>query len=420
MPLKSVTQFSNKEYYAARDALLEEETASLQPTEGQPAPAPELDPTLDAAPETAGNFSRGFSSGVDNMQALYGGGKALLGSAIGSEDMVAEGMAYYQEKQAEAQQNLPDSTFGDIDSASDFGAWAAYTLGSAVPDLAGMVVGGGLATLATKAVVKKGATEFAEKYAKDRAEALVERGISEEVAESVSKEIADKIVKDQLAGITTKAGTIGAGLYAGQQGASSTFARTLEETGEEAPVAAVVSGTLQAAINAIPVGAALTKFLPKGKSDDAVDFISGSISDQGAWFNKFLKDVTAQSGMEGATEALQYVVEEEVISYVNNNFTENEKREYFDYVSNERKRAGIIEQAAGGTLFGFATGTAGASVKAATGGYDSDVNLGEGAKIIRTQSVKDSEFGARIRQMYDRAKSDAATGRTSLGEMVSS
>ena len=80
MPLKSVTQFSNKEYYAARDALLEEETTSLQPTEGQPAPAPELDPTLDAAPETAGNFSRGFSSGVDNMQALYGGGKALLGS----------------------------------------------------------------------------------------------------------------------------------------------------------------------------------------------------------------------------------------------------------------------------------------------------------------------------------------------------
>ena len=420
MPLKSVTQFSESEYYAARDALLEDESNSLQPTEGQPDPAPELDPTLDAAPDTAGNFSRGFSSGVDNMQALYGGGKALLGSAFNNEEMVAEGMAYYQEKQAEAQKNLPDSTFGDIDSASDFGAWAAYTLGSAVPDLAGMVVGGGLATLATKAVVKKGATEFAEKYAKDKAEALVERGISEEVAQSASKEIADKIVADQLAGITAKAGTVGAGLYAGQQGASSTFARTLEETGEEAPVAALASGTLQAAINAIPVGVALTKFLPKGKSDDAVEFISGSISDKGAWFGSFLKDVTAQSGMEGATEALQYVVEEEVISYVNNNFTENEKREYFDYISNERKRAGIIEQAAGGTLFGFATGSAGAGVKAATGGYDSDVNMGDGAKIIRTQSVNDPEFGARIREMYDRAKDDAANGRTSLGEMVPS
>jgi len=420
MPLKSVAQFSKSEYYAARDALLEDETNSLQPTEGQPDPTPELDPTLDAAPETAGNFSRGFSSGVDNMQALYGGGKALLGSAFSNEEMVADGMAYYQEKQAEAQQNLPDSTFGDIDSASDFGAWAAYTLGSAVPDLAGMVVGGGLATLATKAVVKKGATEFAEKYAKDKAEALVERGISEEMAQSASKEIADKIVADQLAAITAKAGTLGAGLYAGQQGASSTFARTLEETGEEAPMAALASGALQAAINAIPVGVALTKFLPKGKSDDAVEFISGSISDKGAWFGSFLKDVVAQSGMEGVTEALQYVVEEEVISYVNNNFTENEKREYFDYLSNERKRKGIIEQAAGGTLFGFATGTAGASVKAATGGYDSDVNMGDGAKIIRTQSVNDPEFGARIREMYDRAKDDAANGRTSLGEMVPS
>ena len=425
MPLTSGRNKTEDEYW---DSLYGENSPSKK--RAVPTPSPELT----AEPETDGNFSRGFSSGVDNMQALYGGGKALLGSGVknlgelvGSEslvdsgdDLVADGMAYYQEKQAEAQENLPDSTFGDIDSASDFGAWAAYTLGSAVPDLAGMVVGGGLATLATKAVVKKGATEFAEKYAKEKAEALVERGVSEELAESVSKEIADKIAKDQLAAITAKAGTVGAGLYAGQQGASSTFARTLEETGEEAPVAAVVSGTLQAAINAIPVGVALTKFMPKGKSDDAVEFISGSISDKGAWFGNFLKDVTAQSGMEGATEALQYVVEEEVISYVNNNFTENEKREYFDYISNERKRAGIIEQAAGGTLFGFATGSAGASLKAATGGYDSDVNMGDGAKIIRTQSVNDPEFGARIRQMYDQAKSDAASGRTSLGEMVPS
>ena len=92
MPLKSVTQFSNKEYYAARDALLEEETTSLQPTEGQPAPAPEVDPTLDAAPAVDGNFVRGLKGGVDNMQALGGGLKAFAGSVIGNEEMVAEGM----------------------------------------------------------------------------------------------------------------------------------------------------------------------------------------------------------------------------------------------------------------------------------------------------------------------------------------
>ena len=410
MPLTSGRNKTEDEYW---DALYGENSPSkTKSVEGQP--APEVDPTLAAAPETAGNFSRGFSSGIDNTQALYGGGKALLGSAIGSEDMVADGMAYYQEKQAEAQENLPDSTFGDIDSASDFGAWAAYTLGSAVPDLAGMVAGGGLATLATKAVVKQGAKEFAEKYTKDKAEELVGRGISEEMAESTAREVADKIVKDQIAAAAANAGTVGAGVYAGQQGASSTFARTLEETGEEAPVAAVASGTLQAAINAIPVGLALNKFMPKGKSDDAVEFISGSISDKGAWFGDFLKDVVAQSGIEGATEALQYVVEEEVISYVNNNFTENEKREYFDYIDNERKRAGIIEQAAAGTLFGFATGSAGASFKAATGGYDSDVNMGDGAKIVRTQSINDPEFGASIRQMYDRAKNDAANGTVTV------
>ena len=74
MPLKSVTQFSKGEYYAARDALLEEENNSLQPTEGQPAPTEETPPVPEAAlstePEADGNFSRGFKGGLANFKAL--------------------------------------------------------------------------------------------------------------------------------------------------------------------------------------------------------------------------------------------------------------------------------------------------------------------------------------------------------------
>ena len=428
MPLKSVTQFSNKEYYAARDALLEEETTSLQPTEGQPAPAPEVDPTLDAAPEVDGNFVRGLKGGVDNMQALGGGLKALSGTAVrgageffeseslknAGDRYVQEGMEYYQEQTAEAEQYKPDSTFQEIDNATDFGAWAAYTIGSVVPDLVGMVGTGGAGGLLAKSAVKQGVTEMAETLSKQATERLIKEGIEDQAAEKIARNMADKFAKDKIKKMTTRGATAGAFTYGTQQGASSTFARTLEETGEEAPLAAAVSGLTVGALNALPAFSALTKFLPKGKVDEAGEFISGVVNDKPAWVGEFVKDVTTQMGVESGTEALQLIVEEEIISFVNNNYTENESREYFDYISNERKRSSLIEASAAGFLFGGATGAVGAGVKGATGGYNANANLGDDAKIVRTRSMNDPEFAGRIRQMYDEARTNAANGVRSI------
>jgi hypothetical protein len=413
MPLKSVTQFSKSEYYAARDALLEEDN-NLQPAEGQPEPAPELDPTLAAAPEVDGNFVRGLKGGVDNMQALGGGLKALAGSVIGNEEMVAEGMEYYQEQTAEAEQYKPDSTFQEIDSATDFGAWAAYTIGSVVPDLVGMVGTGGAGGLLAKSAVKQGVTEMAETLSKQATERMIKEGIEDQAAEKIARNMADKFAKAKIKKMTTRGATAGAFTYGTQQGASSTFARTLEETGEEAPVAAAVSGLTIGALNALPAFSALTKFLPKGKVDEAGEFISGAVNDKPAWVGEFVKDVTTQMGVESGTEALQLIVEEEVISFVNNNYTENESREYFDYIRNERKRSSLIEASAAGFLFGGGTGVVGAGVKGATGGYNADANLGDDAKVVRTRSMNDPEFAGRIRQMYDEARTNAANGVRSI------
>ena len=429
MPLKSVTQFSNKEYYAARDALREEEEdAILQPTEGQPDPASEVDPTLAAAPEGDGNFVRGLKGGVDNMQALGGGLKALSGTAVrgageffesetlknAGDRYVQEGMEYYQEQTAEAEQYKPDSTFQEIDSATDFGAWAAYTIGSVVPDLVGMVGTGGVGGLLAKGAVKQGVTEMAETLSKQATERLIKDGIEAQAAARIARTMADKFAKDKIKKMTTRGATGGAFVYGTQQGASSTFARTLEETGEEAPVAAVVSGLTIGALNALPAFSALTKFLPKGKADEAGEFISGVVNDKPEWVGEFLKDVATQQGLEAGTEALQLIVEEEIISWVNNNYTENESREYFDYISNQRKRSALIEASAAGFLFGTGTGVVGAGLKGATGGYNADVNLGDDAKLVRTRSINDPEFAGRIRQMYSRAKNDAANGTVTV------
>ena len=424
MPLKSVTQFSKGEYYAARDALLEEENNSLQPTEGQPAPTEETPPVPEAAlstePEADGNFSRGFKGGLANFKALGGGLKALAGSALDDEEMVSEGMQYYQDKTAEAQQYQPDSTFQDIDSATDFGAWAAYTLGSVAPDLAMMTVSAGAGGLLAKTAVKKGVTEMADTLSKQATERLIKEGIEDKAAEKIARNMADRFAKEKVKKISTRGATAGALAYGTQQGASSTFARTLDETGVEAPKAAVLSGLAIGSLNAIPAFSALSKFLPKGKVDEAGEFISGAINDKPAWVGEFVKDVTTQMGVEGGTEALQLIVEEEVISFVNNNYSENETRDYFDYINNQQKRNALVESAAAGFLFGGATGVVGAGAKAATGGYNSDVDLGDEAKEVRTRSVNDPEFAGRIRQMYEVARDNAANGRTSLGDMVPS
>ena len=413
MPLKSVTQFSKSEYYAARDALLEEDN-NLQPAEGQPDSSPELDPTLAAAPEVDGNFVRGLKGGVDNMQALGGGLKALTGSVIGDEEMVTEGIEYYQEQTKEAEQYAPDVTFQDIDSATDFGAWAAYTLGSVVPDLAGMAATGGVGGLVTKQAVKKGVGEMADTLAQQASDRLLKEGLEKQAADKIGRNMADKFAADQVAKLTTRGATAGAVLYGTQQGASSTFSRTLEETGEEAPVAAAVSGLTIGALNAIPAFTALNKFLPKGKADEVGEFISGAVNDKPAWVGQFVKDATTQMGVEGGTEALQLIVEEEIISYVNNNYSDNEQREYFDYLSNERKRGALIESAAAGFLFGGVTGSVGGAFKGATGGYSQDVKLGDDAKEVRTRSVNDPEFALRIKEMFSEAENNARNGRTTI------
>jgi hypothetical protein len=40
-------------------------------------------------------FGKGFGAGVDQLQALAGGAKALVGSAVGNDDWFYEGMEYF-------------------------------------------------------------------------------------------------------------------------------------------------------------------------------------------------------------------------------------------------------------------------------------------------------------------------------------
>ena len=415
MPLVSARNKSTDEYWDAIYGKKEEST----PTPAMPSGAQE-DPATSPDPEGDGNFMRGLKSGVANTQALAGGAKAFYGSVGDDEgsiqrndEFVREGMEYYQRKTKEAEQYRPDVNFKDIDSMTDFGAWSAYTLGSAVPDLAGMVLGAGGGALLAKQAVKHGVESMAEKMAQQATERLIKEGVEKATAQRASKEVAEKFAKDKTAQYATAGATAGGVLYGTQSGTSSTFARTLDETNVEAKLPALAAGTFIGALNVVPAFKVLQNIIPKGKSDDAVEFISGELADISPWKKEFLNDVFKQAGLEGVTEALQLITEEETISWVNNNMSDLEKREYFDYYSNVKKRDALIESAAAGFLFGTVTGAAGATVKAKTGGYD-PISMGDDAKVIRTQSVNDPDFGAGIARMFDEAKSNAESGQTSI------
>ena len=364
MPLNSVKLYSKQEYY--EDVYEElEETPEANLTETVEPPAP-------AEPEQDGNFSRGLSAGIDQTQALGGGIKALAGSIFGKEDWVEDGMAYYQEQMAEAEENAGDvMTIEEIDSVGDFGAWSAYTLGTVVPDLVGAVATMGLGSTVVKAGAKSAIKKAVEEYAQNGRDELVKQGMEKEAADKIAGEVAERYAEAKASQLALRGGTGGAVAYGTAQGSGNQFAQTLQDTGEEAPYISLTSGLAQGSLNAIPAFKVLSDMIPANLRDDAVQVIQEGVNQP--WVGQFLRDVAAVQGIEGLTEGLQYIIEQETIAYVNNNFTENEAIEYFDYISNERKRSGLINQTAAGILTGTATGTGGATTKKLRGGYDADL-----------------------------------------------
>ena len=386
MPLNSVKLYSKQGYY---DDVYEE-------LEGSQTPAETTDPTLNPDPITDStsadntgflsgtytpmrdrpidpnsNFHRGLEQGVRQTQAMGGGLKALAGSATGNEEWLEDGMAYYQKKMAEAEQFQGDvMKIEDVDSVADFGAYASHTLGTLIPDLAGMVATGGVGS----AVVKKGAKEsiekLADKYVEQGRKELLDRGMDQAQADQIAGVVKDQFVKAKTKQLAVKGGTAGAFLYGTGTMSGNQFAQTLEDTGVEAPFISLASGTAQSALNALPAFKVLGDMIPKNQRDEVIEFIQDGVNEP--WVGAFLKDVFQVGGLEGATEALQYIIEDNTISYVNNNFSENDQREYFDYISNSQKQSQLLNSFVQGTIGGTTIGTASSTAKALQGGYQNN------------------------------------------------
>jgi hypothetical protein len=402
MPLKAVNPRTEVEYW--RDAYGEDPTA----------PPQVATPTDIAEPQNEmGNFSRGLNAGVNQTQALGGGLKAAFGSVIGSEATVDSGMEIYRRNMSEADEYAGDvMTVEEIDSVSEAGQWAAYTLGTLVPDLAGAITTGGVGGVIAKQAVKKGVKELAEKTAQESVEELLKAGVEKDAAEYISKEIAEKKALDYSGKVATMGALAGTGTYTAPTITGGSFANILEETGVEAPLTALGVGVVGAGLEAAPFMKAFTSVFPSGSLKKFKEFVAGDIADSPKWVTQALKDIVQVQGAEGGTEALQFLLEESAVTFVNNNYTNDEAKEYLDFLSNERKRSGLINSTAAGLLMGTATGVGTAGIKTAKGQYKSEQS--QQAKDFRTENINNENLRSEVVSVFERYADADAKGEQAL------
>ena len=404
MPLKSAKTFKEEEYWAnLYGETIATPTASLPPATPEPVPESEM-----------GNFSRGLNYGLENMQALAGGVKALYGSSTDNPEMVDSGMEIYNRNMAEAEKYAGDvMAIEDIDyDLGKAGKWLAFTAGTVVPDLTvGLATGFGGGIIAKKAA-QEGVKSYINKEAKDLMQDSISAGIEKDAAEFLAKEIGEDIAKDQVATAALKGSLVGSAIPAGLQSSGSNFARILQETGVESPLTATGVGVVSGALEALPFSRAFKSVFPSGNASKFKDFIASELAEKPAWALAALKDVAEVGGIGATVEFIQFFVDDLAVTYVNNNFSENEAREYFDQLSNERKRSDLINQTATGGVAGFGLGLGSAAVKTVTGQYGQDTFSDQAGKE-RTKSNNDPDRKEQIRE-YLRKYEAAYLGEQAL------
>ena len=315
----------------------------------------------------AGNFTAGFSAGIDQTQALWGGLKAWYGDTVGDEDMVTEGLAYYQEQMKEASESVGDvMSYEEIEGLGDFADYAAYMIGNLLPTVGTVIGSGGAAGVAGQiggrsAVnyqVKKKAKEAVERKVKDTAKKLDKDQMVKNYAGNLKRRSAVKNMSDRAAVRGGKAGQTVGGV-GGSIGLSTgdTFGAIYEETGELRSGTALAAGIVSGSLDALTGMRALKRILPADKFKEAREKVGGKALEQRKLGERVLMEGLKSSGIEGVTEAMQEFVQETAIKLVENDYSSLTDAMY-EAVTQEGAKSLYINAALAGALGGFVIGGA--------------------------------------------------------------
>jgi len=311
-------------------------------------------------------FGKGIDAGIDQTQGLGGALKATVGSAIGNEEWVESGLAYYRQKMQDAANVGANVTsVEEIDSFGDFTDWAGYTLGTLVPD----VLGGGVAGVAAKSGARK----------------LLKKKLEQE-ADTIGKRLAEKAVQKNY---DAAAGFVG---YSAAQNTASNFAEIYEETGIEAPGKALAVGTAQGALDqfGVPQRAFKRMFGSEGLQQFN-DEIAERVFMSKDYIYSVGREAFKAAGVEGFTEATQEFLGRAAVAWAEESLPPEQQREFMEIVADERSKSMYINAFAAGSLAGLVGGGAIEATRFGGGNRESDPEGG--------QQFSEDEEQARINRM---------------------
>ena len=343
--------------------------------------------------EEDSQFTKGAIAGTQQMLGLYGGAKATLGSLIDDPEMVESGLSYYQEKMREAEKFSPNvGTLEEIDLSLDggmerLGDYLGYTIGNVLPSIAISLGTGGVtgiaAGTAARYLGKEGAKEALEALAKKQIKdetTLGSEGLSnalkklrlkdrdfdtaandrlqelirEDMEGAIAKEAANRAKQDYISQQAYKYGLLGGGSQSVTLNTGENFGEIYERTGVQAPGTAIAAGITAGALDTFAVPLRVAKQLTPDMLEPLKDFLSAEALQKSGAIERVLKEVGKTSGIEGMTEATQVMITEMAVTFANNNFTDQQKIEYLEALSNEETRSKVMNAAAAGLIGGFA------------------------------------------------------------------
>ena len=280
-----------------------------------------------ADPGLFDTFSRGFSSGIDNLQGSLYGITGLIGDLVGSEGLKEYGFKRSAENKLEASETyLPIDSFisggdrGAFGSLSNFAYGVSQNFGEALPSLLeslAFAVGG--AAVGSQAVpgigpddavaVPAGAISgwFGKNALKKHIDDLVlKKGLTKEAAEaSITPQIEREIISNSTKMLY---GRVSAGLATGLTEAGSNYSDLALSNGIEAPMTSLmfglVSGASESMFGVVPLSMKSFMRSPlasavKKKADDV-----GSRNAFG-WMFDVMKSGARGFAEEGAQEGFQ-------------------------------------------------------------------------------------------------------------------
>jgi hypothetical protein len=384
--------------------------------------------------EEDSQFTMGAIAGTQQMLGLYGAAKATLGSLVDDQEMVNSGLGYYQEKMREAEKFSPNvGTLEEIDLTLDggmerLGDYLGYTIGNVLPSIAISLGTGGVtgivAGTAAKYLGKEGAKEALEALAKKQIKdetTLGSEGLSnalkklrlkdrdfdtaendrlqelirEDMEGAIAKEAANRAKQDYISKQAYKYGLVGSGSQSVTLNTGENFGEIYERTGVQAPGTAIAAGITAGALDTFAVPLRVAKQLTPDMLEPLKDFLSAEALQKSGAIERVLKEVGKTSGIEGMTEATQVMITEMAVTFANNNFTDQQKIEYLEALSNEETRSKVMNAAAAGLIGGFAV----SGVTAPIGEGVSALRGREPEPSIRDALIQDTEN--RLQAMRD-------------------